>query len=571
MRQYALFVLFLCFFLQKNNAQNYETGYFRSPLDIDPILAGNFGELRNNHFHSGLDIKTLNREGLKVYAVADGYVSRIKISPFGYGKVIYITHQNGYVSVYAHLKEFNDSIGNYVKTEQYKVESFAIELFPPKNSLVVKKGDVIAFSGNTGGSSGPHLHFEIREEKTEKIINPILWGFKIPDKQKPAIKEIAIYPLDINSRVNLLNKVLFIKVNNVNNKFSLRVDTILASGKIGFGIEGDDMQDLSSNKNGIYSIELKVNNKKIYAHQFEKFGFEETRYINCHVDYPSKIQLNKNLQRSFLLKNNQLSIYKDVLDRGILTVEKDSVYRIEYTASDFAGNTSLLKFYIQGTETNIITREQTQVKHEAVFHYVDTNKFVTSELSILLPPYVLYEDIQFTYKTSKTPIAGTISLLHSVHNNLTPVHSYYDISIKCPELPEELRGKAFIVSVDKAGKKINEGGSFKNGYVSTQTRSFGNFAIALDTIPPTIKPENISNYKVITAQKTISFKIDDNLSGIKDYRGTIDGKWVLFDYDAKKDRLTYEKENISKGKHKLSLEVKDDRKNTSIYNIEFTE
>ncbi len=564
----CLFVCFLSFFTIKGAAQTtYEPGYFRSPLDIELSLAGNFGELRNNHFHSGLDIKTQNKEGLKIYAVADGYVSRIKISPFGYGKSIYITHPNGYISLYAHLQGFNDTIGTYIRAEQFKQENFAIEIFPPKGRLVIKQGDIIALSGNTGGSTGPHLHFEIREERTEKIVNPLYWGFALKDNQKPVIKEVAIFPIDINSRVNKLNKPFFLKVTKVNGIYKPLVDTIKACGKIGLGIEGYDMEDLSSNKNGIYAIEMKVNNKKIYSSVFEKFAFDETRYINCYVDYP----YHKNTQRSFLLKNNRLGIYKDIIDRGILTIATDSVYKIEYEAKDFFGNISVIRFYLKGIAGNIVAKDSSVVKPLAIFHFADTNKFTTQDLSILLPPNILYEDIQFTYKCSKAPLSGTISNLHSIHSKLTPVHSYYSISIRCPELPEKLKDKAFIASIDNAKKTYNEGGILENGYINTQTRSFGNFAIALDTTPPVIKPLNISNNKIITGQQNISFKVTDDLTGIVSYRGTIDGKWVLFEYDGKKDKLTYEKENLSKGKHKLSLEVKDDRKNSGVLNIEFIE
>lgn len=567
MKKRLLIFFFAHIFYQNGISQsNFDKNYFSSPIDFNLALAGNFGELRNNHFHAGIDIRTQNKEGLPIYAVADGYVSRIKISPAGYGKALYITHPNGYVSVYAHLKGFNDTIGAYVKSEQYKLESFAIDVFPQKNRLLVKKGDVVAISGNTGSSSGPHLHFEIREEQSEKAVNPQLWGFSINDSQKPIIQELAIYPLDIYSRVNNKNNAAFYKI--IGSKTP--VDTIKAVGKIGIGINGYDTEGPSSGRNGIFSIELLVNDKKIYSHFMDKIGFDETRYINCHVDYPTKVMSNKFIQRSFLLKNNKLGIYKDVVERGIIDIKTDSVYKLQYFVKDIAGNTSKLSFYIKGAATSAAPPKPVNEKHEAVFHFSDTNKFETADIKIMLPPDILYEDIRFFYKINPTPVGNKfLTPMHSVHKETTPLHNFFSVSIRCPELAERLKEKAYIIQLNSNSKRTNCGGTWDNGFIKGQSKNFGNFAIAIDTIAPYIKPENIYNNKTISSQSKISFKIGDDQTGIKEFRGTIDGKWVLFEYDAKTNRIYYEKDSLPKGKHKLYLEVKDDRNNISVYSANF--
>jgi hypothetical protein len=263
----------------------YPKDYFRSPLDIPLFLAGNFGELRPNHFHAGIDIKTESVEGKNIYAAAEGYVSRIKIATNGYGKVIYITHPNGYVTTYAHLQRFSDKIEEYVKKQQYHKEKFEIELFPGKKQLPVEKGEVIALSGNTGGSGGPHLHFEIRDEKTEIAINPLLFGFDIKDDIKPVIKNIAIYPLNDSSYVNGVNKEKYIDLAGSEGKYRITGGPYTVSGEIGFSVEANDYLNGSSNKCGLFSVELLLDSNRIYYHEIEQIAFSESRYINSHVDY----------------------------------------------------------------------------------------------------------------------------------------------------------------------------------------------------------------------------------------------------------------------------------------------
>ena len=260
MKQIILFFVFIITFFC--NAQDkYPTDYFRSPLEIPIVLSGSFGELRSNHFHSGLDIKTQGKQGLKVITVADGYVSRINVKQYGYGKAIYVTHPNGFTSVYGHLSKFNDEIEAYVKSIQYKKENYTTgNLFLDKDKFQLKKGDILAYSGDTGGSGGPHLHFEIRDNQ-ERPLNPLMFGFDIKDTTPPVIFGLYGYPLSEYSHIKGRTKRIKIRVSKQKDG-SYKSDTINAYGKIGFGIVSTDRQDLASNNNGVNKIQTMYNNQK---------------------------------------------------------------------------------------------------------------------------------------------------------------------------------------------------------------------------------------------------------------------------------------------------------------------
>jgi hypothetical protein len=287
----------------------YPQNYFRNPLDIPISLAGSFGELRPNHFHSGIDIKTNSRENLNVYAVADGYVARIRVSANGFGNALYINHPNGYTSVYGHLNAYNPVIALYLKNMQYAKESFEVDLFPQAHELPVKKGDIVALSGNTGSSGGPHLHFELRETKTEITINPQLFGYEIEDRVPPAIQAIKLYPLSNSSAINGLNNSASFLVKGKAGNYTLAVSNpIEAHGNIVMGIITSDAQTSAGEKNGVYSIEIKMDGKRYYFHELDKFGFNETRGINSHIDYEERMKSKNTIQRSCVAPNNHLSI-----------------------------------------------------------------------------------------------------------------------------------------------------------------------------------------------------------------------------------------------------------------------
>ncbi|MGY0427117.1 MAG: M23 family metallopeptidase, partial [Polaribacter sp.] len=334
--------------------KKYPKTYFKKPLDIPLIFAGTFGELRSNHFHAGLDIKTQDKIGLEVYATADGYVSRIKVKQYGYGKAIYITHPNGYTTVYGHLSKFADKIQVYVKAIQYKKESYLTgEIFPKKNKFQLKKGQIIAFSGDTGGSGGPHVHFEIRDTKTGHIINPMLFGITSPDSKKPTFQSLFVYPLSPAARINQQHKRFKIDIKNTG-KGKYIADRISASGTIGFGTVVFDRLDKADNKNGIYSLEMLVNGKRYFYYDVETFSFAESKYINLFIDYQYYKKYKNRILKIFKVKANKLSIYKDLINKGKINIKKGLNYTVQIIAKDFSGNTSSIKIPLVGKESNPI-------------------------------------------------------------------------------------------------------------------------------------------------------------------------------------------------------------------------
>ncbi|MEO6882648.1 MAG: M23 family metallopeptidase [Bacteroidia bacterium] len=571
----TIFILFLFLIIIFNtNAQDeFPKNYFQAPLDIPLKLAGDFGEIRPNHFHTGIDIKTNGVEGLKVYAIADGYVSRISVSPWGYGNALYITYPNGLVSVYGHLSAYNDSITKYLRKEQYRLELFAVDFDLKPTDIPVKKGEIVAFSGNTGGSTGPHLHFEIRDAKTEHPLNPLLFGFAVKDNIAPKINAISIYPLDSASSVNDENTVERFPVSELAEKYFLKnKDTIILHGNIGFAIDTYDMMNGSANEDGVFSIELQVDGKIIYYSDMKELDFSKSRYVAAFIDYPDILRTRKAFQKSFLSKNNSLPIYKDVVNKGVVHFSDDKIHQLKYIVKDIAGNTSVLDFSAKSESANKIFPSKDSIqKYESNFDCTKNNCYKTSDFYVQIPPNCLFDDLKFYCKSEPAETRRELAPLCTIQNKFVPLSEAYTLEIKpSKEIKKEFQNKAVIVLLN--GKYASsQGGVWSDGYVKAEVKTFGTFTIMLDTVAPVAKPLNIFPGKDMSKATDIEVQMSDNLSGIKSYRGTIDGKWVLMQYNPKKNKLYYDFDNsITAGEHIFKVVLTDYADNIGVYEAKFT-
>lgn len=552
----ALLVFGLSLFNQIKAQKNYPQNYFRSPLDIPLVLSGSFAELRSNHFHSGVDFKTQGVVGHKVYAVADGYVSRIKVSPWGYGKAIYIKHPNGYTSVYSHLKAYKDTIAEVVKAAQYKKQSFSVEIFPEAGSIPVKKGEIIALSGNSGSSGGPHLHFEIRDSRNEEPINPLYFGYQIADHQHPSMRKLRLYYLYENGTSQFSEYPLSQKGKKVNLRNAK--DTLAIFSEHFYpAIEGFDRWDAAVNKNGYYSLSFYLDDSLFFQFKADRLNFSQQRYINSYIDYNAFKKDKIRFQRSLVEENNQLKNLQKVVNRGILNISDSITHKISIVAADFAGQESKLEFHV-------IKKLKPEPKQSSttLFEWKHKNTYRNADIVFEIPERAMYSNQYFWVKKYKNTYSE-YSALHEIYDIGVPLHKYCQLKIKVDSmLDPSLYSKACIISLSTKEQAIYEGGKFVNGYLETKTRSFGKYYIDVDTLAPIIEQQNVYNNKNITRQQYLSFKVKDDLSGIKKYQASIDGKWVLLQYDPKKSHFYYEiDKHFPAGKHQFLIEVWDNRKN----------
>ena len=552
-----------CLFFIINSAQaqsKYPSDYFRNPLEIPIILAGTFGELRTGHFHSGIDIKTQRKTGLKVHTAAEGYVSRIKISNWGYGKALYITHPNGYTSVYAHLKKFSKKIEAYIKKRQYRLETFETQAFPRINELKISKNEVIAFSGNSGSSAAPHLHFEIRNTKTEKIINPMFFGLNIPDTRTPNISHLRAYVYGDSSHVNLSNIHLPLSLKKINSN-TYQSSTLNAFGTIGFGINTYDLQNGAINKNGVYKIEMFVNGKLYYKHELETFAFHESKYLDLLIDYPFYAKYRRKYQKTHIHPLSKLQIFHKTKEKGYLNVKDGKTYVVKIVVSDFKKNKATINFNVKGTKA-ISKINEVKEKSPYFVKFNKTNSFQKDYAKVTIPKNAFYENFYLDFNVKDSII--------SVHKPNLPIHKSYTLSIKVWDLPKEIREKAYIAQIN--GKYLNYCNTVKTDTIfKTSTKSLGDFTLKTDTKNPEVYKCNLYNGRTLHKPKHLTIHVKDRDSGLKSWRGEIDGKWILMEYNTKSHQLTYDfnDKKLNPGKHLFTFVAKDNVNNSTEYSAEF--
>ena len=548
----------LIFLISFCNAQNpYPQDYFSSPLDITLVLSGTFAELRSNHFHSGLDIKTQGKEGFKTYASADGYVSRIKISRYGYGKALYITHPNGYTTVYAHLQKFSPTIEAYVKQQQYTKETFELELFPKAETLKVAAKEVIAFTGNTGGSGGPHLHFEIRD-KQERPMNPMLFGLDIKDTTNPVVYELYGYPLSEGSHINGQDSRVKIRLIKLPDG-TYKTEQITAFGEIGFGIITTDRQDYAANKNGVSLIESTFNGAKSLEVDFKRFSFNETKHLNRYIDYGYFYETKKRIQKLFIEKNNPLKLFKNHHNRGIVTIEDNtsSVYKV--SVSDFNGNQSKLTIPILGIQKDV---PKTAPKTQHLQQIIASEETLLEKGPVKVQIYKnsFYEDVAIGFDVMNDTL--------KLHKANIPLQKSMTINFDISQYKGTDKDKLFIGSVSRYGNKLYYTSTKKRGNILTaRTKYLGNYTLGIDAEKPKIKAINFKNNSWLSKYRYLKVKISDGITGVKNYRATLNGRWILMEYDTKTETLTHDFNDgvVTDTKNNLKIIVTDNVGNSSTF------
>ena len=542
--------------------KKYPEKYFRSPLDIPITLSGTFGELRNNHFHSGIDIKTQQKEGLKVFAVADGYVSRIRVSLWGYGKVIYITHPRGYTTVYAHLSKFGKGIEDYVKVIQYKKESYETgNIYLKPDIIIVKKGQVIGYSGSTGGFIYPHLHYEIRDTKSEKIVNPMLFGLEIKDTISPTFRGLLAYPIGDFSGVNnsTIKSLLAFKPKGNNNYIT---DRITAYGTISFGVQVYDKLNGAYNNNGIYALEMLVNGSKVYSHNMETFSFAESKYINLLIDYPQFAEYKSRFQKTYKVAKNKLSIYKHLTNNGMIEIKKGMNYKVEIIITDFKGNKSTVKIPIKGVENNAVLEK---IKDTTAFkvNSKQFNRFQKENITVAFPKNTFYKDCYLDIKVENG--------VAKIHRPTIPLDKKYTLTFDVSNYTDKEKKQLYIANINNKKYPRYQLTVKKKSTFYTTTKNLGEYTLLSDNQKPEVKLENFNDGQRITKHTKLIIQISDKDSGVKSYRATVDNQWVLMEYDLKNKLLIYDfnDRRLVGDKHKFKIVVSDNVGNTNTVSAEF--
>jgi len=555
--RFSFYIVFALSILLSSSLVSQNIPGYRSPLDIPLSLSGTFGELRSNHFHSGIDIRTQGKTGLPIYAIGSGYVSRIAVGAFGFGNAVYIHHpETGHTSVYAHLESFNDEITAYIRKVQYQKQSFEVNVYLDPHEILVERGDVIALSGNSGSSGGPHLHFEIRRTSDQHPLNPLLFGFEVEDQSPPVINRIKFFAVDQHGAVMDFDAPEGYAVKRVEEGRYLFDREVLALGQIGFAVDAYDRQEGSWNKNGVYGVELYVDDKLFFRQVFDEFSFSETRYCNATTNYEAYACCRKKFYNGIRLPNNQLDMLKGMPSH--LDIEPNENHEMRFEVFDLAGNRSTLEFEVRGDHR--LGNRFRPDDPESWMSNGQTNAFRNEYVDVFLPLDVLYEDFYFEYEREIS--SDELSDVHRVHQAEVAAHNRYMLGIR-PKHDNFDDTKLFIARVSSSGGVYGlEKASFKGDYAYAKVRNFGAFQLVLDTVRPVIRPINFWAGQQLGNRTSLQFKAYDALSGIDDYRVEINGRWVLAEYDGKNDLFTIDvSELIASGEQKVVFVVVDEAGN----------
>ncbi len=550
------FFLIVLFFARIGSAQpNYPQNYFRHPLNIPMQLVGNFGEIRTNHWHMGLDIRTQQRVNVPVYAAAEGFISRILVEPGGFGQAIYIDHPNGFTTLYAHMNAFFPALKAYVEKQQYEKESWPINLSLPPELFPVKKGTYIGLSGSTGGSQGPHVHFEIRDTKTENVLNPLLFKFPIPDGVPPSISRLAMY--NRNKSTYEQNPQL-LTLKRSGSTYTITENAVrVGSDKISFAIGATDRFSGMNNPNGIYSARILVDGKPVSEFIHDDISYPDSRYINAQLDLPYKLKGRGNLQHISPLPGGHEIPYNVFNGDGIIYLNDNQPHRVVIEVRDANLNLSRIQFDVQYDERlakNYLPSPEEKLipNHVNIFEKENFELF-TTELTI-------YDTITINFKESSNGAEGSVSSLFSFLNHTIPSHDHVTVRIKPnQDITEELKDRIVIKNIAGSRTYLQKA-TWQNGWLSAKFRQFGTYQAFIDNDPPTVNsvPADLSK------SKRIVFTPKDNFNVIKSFRAELNGKWLCFTNDKGRTWIYTFDENFPKGEHDLKLTIEDEAGNVMV-------
>ena len=532
---------------------------FGPPLDIPLYLSGNFAELRRNHFHTGIDIKTQGVEGQNIIAAEDGTISRIGVSPYGYGLALYIDHPNGYTTVYGHLKSYSSKIAAAVREKQYLDKSFSVD-FTPDPPIEVKRGEIIAKSGNTGGSGGPHLHFEIRKTDTERPQNPLLFGFDIKDDIAPRIRGVRFHPLSDTTLINNKHAAQSFVVNGNAGKYHLNAgQEIKVYGAFGLSLHTLDFLNENSNKCGIYTLALKVDDELICASRFDELDFTTVRNINSYKDYEAYKTHGWHYHKSYVEPGNRLEIYdfKSKSD-GVINETKLGKHKVDYTTTDAYGNESQLEFEFTTLTTPLVALP-TPEPYDAYFPFGQQNHFeYADELEITIPANALYTDLRFQF-SRQMKSAESYTPYYLIQNENVPLQSAFELKFAWQGIPKKIQNKILVQRSDLAGRTSYITGTATADSFVAESKDFGKFTLVADTTAPTLSARKWSTGGTVTNSTQLQYTIGDSRSGVKTYNGYLNGEWVLIKYEPKNSMifLDVRDSNFQKGKNTLEIKLED--------------